>query len=285
MNAPERIQPASAIGEILVSRGLLREQDIEPIIARQRSKGEPFGEAAIALKLIARPDLDAALSTQFNYGYLRDGQGTISRELVTAYKPFSRVAEQMRALRGQLMLRWFNGDPLRKVLTVVSHQPRDGRSFLAANLAVAFSQQGQRTLLIDGDLRKPRQHTLFHTNHSAGFAGVLAGRAGLEVIENVPGLPGLRVLPAGAVPPNPQELVGMPHLADLLEHAMEQSDVVLIDTPAASTCADAEIMAARTGAALVVARRHRTPLRGASEFTRRLQDTGVALVGAVLNDG
>lgn len=284
MNAPERLRTASAIGDILIERGRLRAEDVERVIERQRETGQPFGEAALSLRLIERADLNAALSAQFNYGYLHDEQGALSREIVTAYKPFSRVAEQMRALRGQLMLRWFNGDPARKVLTVVSAQSRDGRSFLAANLAVVFSQQGQRTLLIDGDLRQPRQHTLFGIGHSAGLAGILSGRVGMEVIENVPGLPGLRVLPAGAVPPNPQELVGMPPLGDLLESAMAHADVVLIDTPAASTCADAEMIAARTGAALLLARRNRTPLRGAGDLAGRLQDTGVALVGSVLND-
>lgn len=76
----------------------------------------------------------------------------------------------------------------------------------------------------------------------------------------------------------------MPGLADLLDHGCGQFDVVLVDTPAAATCADAEILSARIGAALLVARRHRTPLRGAAEFARRLQDTGAALVGSVLND-
>ncbi|MBL0943588.1 MAG: chain length determinant protein tyrosine kinase EpsG [Hydrogenophaga sp.] len=287
MNAPERLRSArmgSAIGDILVSRGLLREDDIPRVIAHQREKRLPFGEAAIALRLIQRGDLESALAKQFNYGYLQDASDGLSRELVTAYKPFSNVAEQMRALRGQLMLRWFNGEPLRKVLTVVSHQPRDGRSFLVANLAVAFSQQGQRTLVIDGDLRRPRLHTLFKTEPSAGLAGVLAGRVGTEVIAQVPGLPGLRVLPAGTTPPNPQELVGSPALAELLDAAIAQHDVVLIDTPAGHDCADAEILSARVGAAVLVARRNRTPLRGAGEFARRLQDTGVALVGTVLND-
>lgn len=284
MNAPERIKTASAIGDILVSRGLLQEQDIERVIARQRERREPFGEAAIALKLIQRSDLDAALATQFNYGYLHDARDGLSRELVVAYKPFSRVAEQMRALRSQLTMRWFNGEPMRKALAVVSHQSRDGRSFLVANLAVAFAQQGQRTLVVDADLRQPRQHALFNTGHSAGLAGLLAGRVGLEVIEPIASLPGLRVLPAGAVPPNPQELVGMPGLSELLEHASAHHDVVLVDTPAAAGCADADILASRIGAALLVTRRHRSPLRGSADVARRLQDTGTAVIGSVLND-
>lgn len=283
MNAPDRLIPHGTIGDLLVARGVLQPEHIGRIIDRQHAHNEPFGEAAIALNLLQRSDLDAALSTQFNYGYLLEGDTHLSRELVAAFKPFSRAAEEMRALRGQIMLRWLNEDRRRRVLCVVSQRPRDGRSFIAANLAVVFSQQGQRTLLIDANLRQPRQDQLFHTGHSAGLAGILAGRAGLEVIEAVPGLPGLRVLPAGATPPNPQELVGMASFGELLQTVSQQFDVVLIDTPPCEQYADAEIISARAGAALVVARKNRSPMRGVSELARRLQDTGVAVVGSILN--
>ncbi|KRB96948.1 hypothetical protein ASE11_16265 [Hydrogenophaga sp. Root209] len=283
MNAPERLKPHGTIGDLLVARGVLQPEHINTIIERQHSHDEPFGEAAIALKLLQRSDLDAALSTQFNYGYLHDNDTHLSRELVTAFKPFSSVSEEMRALRGQIMLRWLNDDRRRRMLSVVSPQAQDGRSFIAANLAVVFSQQGQRTLLIDANLRQPRQSQLFHTGHSAGLAGILAGRARLEVIEAVPGLPGLRVLPAGSSPPNPQELVGMASFGELLQQVSQNFDVVLIDTPACDRFADAEIIAARTGAALVVARKNRTPMRRVNDLARRLQDTGVAVVGSILN--
>ena len=157
MNAPERLKPHGTIGDLLVARGVLQPEHIDRVIARQHSHDEPFGEAAIALKLLQRSDLDAALSTQFNYGYLHDNDTHLSRELVTAFKPFSSVSEEMRALRGQIMLRWLNDDRRRRMLSVVSPQAQDGRSFIAANLAVVFSQQGQRTLLIDANLRQPRQ--------------------------------------------------------------------------------------------------------------------------------
>jgi chain length determinant protein tyrosine kinase EpsG len=283
MNAPERIGQRGSIGEILLDRGLLTPGDIARIVERQQLQDEPFGEAAIALKLLKREDLDAALSTQFNYGYVVDGDSRLAPQLVTAFKPFSRASEEIRALKSQLMLRWFNGDPRRKFLAVVSQRPRDGRSFIAANLAIVFSQQGQRTLLIDANLRQPIQASWFHTQRSAGLAGLLSKRSGLEAMESFNALPGLRVLPAGVAPPNPQELVSMPALGQMLEQVRDHFDVVLIDTPAADTFSDAEIIAARAGAALLVARKNRSPLRGASDLTRRMQDVGVAMVGSVLN--
>ena len=275
------------IGDILVATGRLSQDDAGRIVERQRKDQVQFGEAALALKVLTKEDIDFALSKQFDYSYLSDQDQSVSPEVVAAYKPFSRVGENLRAVRSQLMLRWFNTDPARKVIAVVSPGSGEGRSFIAANLAVVFAQQGERTLLIDADLRaKPEraQHALFKLGKSAGLSGVLSNRAGLEVAQLVPGLPGLAVLPAGALPPNPQELLGRAAFGDLLRIASQQFDVIIIDTPAGHDFADAEITAARAGAALLVARKNTSQLPHAAQLARRLQDSGVALIGSVLND-
>ncbi len=275
------------IGDILVATGRLSQEDAARIVERQRKDQVQFGEAALALKVLSKDDIDFALSKQFDYSYLSDQDQSVSPELVAAYKPFSRVGENLRAVRSQLMLRWFNTDPARKVMAIVSPGNGEGRSFVAANLAIVFAQQGERTLLIDADMRsKPErsQNSLFKLGKSAGLSAILANRAGLEVAQLVPGLPGLAVLPAGATPPNPQELLGRPAFGDLLRIASQQFDVIIIDTPAGTEFADAEITAARAGAALLVARKNTSLVPQASQLARRLQDSGVALVGSVLND-
>ena len=290
MNAPTPIVAqgaARSIGDILVATGRLSPADLQKILESQKRDKLPFGEAAIALKALTKDDIDFALSKQFDYAYLSPQDSSVSPQLVAAYKPFSRVGENLRAVRSQLMLRWFNGATMHKVLAVVSPGTGDGRSFIAANLAVVFAQQGQRTLLIDADLRAQPdsgQQALFKLGRSAGLSGILADRAGIEVAQLVPGLPGLAVLPAGAVPPNPQELLGRPAFGQLLLAATAQFDVVLIDTPAGSSYADAEIIAARAGAAIVVARANQSLVPQATQLCKRLQDGGVALVGSVLND-
>jgi receptor protein-tyrosine kinase len=275
------------IGDILVATGRLTVEDAARIVERQRKDQVQFGEAALALKVLSKDDIDFALSKQFDYAYLSDQDQTVSPELVAAYKPFSRVGENLRAVRSQLMLRWFNTDPARKVMAIVSPGNGEGRSFVAANLAIVFAQQGERTLLIDADMRsKPErgQQALFKLGKSAGLSAILANRAGLESAQLIPGLPGLAVLPAGATPPNPQELLGRPAFGELLRTACQQFDVVIVDTPAGSDFADAEITAARAGAALLVARQHVSLVPRAAQLARRLQDSGVALVGSVLND-
>jgi len=275
------------IGDILVATGRLSQEDAARIVERQHKDKVQFGDAALALKVLSKDDIDFALSKQFDYAYLSDQDQSVSPELVAAYKPFSRVGENLRAVRSQLMLRWFNTDPARKVMAIVSPGSGEGRSFVAANLAIVFAQQGERTLLIDADMRaKPErsQNALFKLGKSAGLSAILANRAGLEVAQLVPGLPGLAVLPAGATPPNPQELLGRPAFGDLLRIASQQFDVIIIDTPAGAEFADAEITAARAGAALLVARKNTSLVPQANQLARRLQDSGVALVGSVLND-
>ena len=278
---------ARSIGDILVANGRLTPEDAKRILERQKQDQIPFGEAAIALRVLTKADIDYALSKQFDYSYLPEADSSLSQDLVAAYKPFSRVSENLRAVRSQLMLRWFNGEPMHKVLAVVSPAKGEGRSFITANLAVVFAQQGQRTLLIDGDLRaKPDtgQHALFKLGRGAGLSGILADRASLEAAQLVHGMPGLAVLPAGAVPPNPQELLGRASFGQLLMTAVHEFDVILIDTPSGGDYADAEIIAARAGAALLVTRKNRSLLPSAAQMARRLQDGGVNLVGSVLND-
>jgi len=275
---------ARPIGDILVSTGRLSAEDAQRILEKARNDNTQFGDAALALKLLKREDIDYALSQQFDYSYLLDNDTTRSPELVAAYKPFSKVGENLRAVRSQLMLRWFNNETAHKVVALVSPGSGEGRSFIAANLAIVFSQQGQRTLLIDANLRDARQHLLFGLGKSAGLSGILADRAGLEAALPVSGIDNLLVLPAGAVPPNPQELLGRTAFANLLKAAADNFDVVIIDTPAGTDYADAEIIAAAAGAAVLVTRKNQTLVPDAALLARRLQDGGVVLVGSILND-
>jgi receptor protein-tyrosine kinase len=296
MNAPGR--PTSrtrsiltvrkkTIGDILVDSGRLKPDALARVLERQKRDRLPFGEAAIAVKAATRDDIDFALSKQFNYSYLAETDKSISQHVIAAYKPFSRVGENLRAIRSQLMLRWFNGEPTHKAIAVVSPTAGDGRSFIAANLAVVFAQQGERTLLIDADLRSSPengQQALFKLNRNAGLSDMLAGRSGTDAMQLVPGLPTLGILAAGAIPPNPQELLGRSMFGKVLRGAAARFDVIIIDTPNGTDYADAEIVAARAGAAIMLARINRSKVPQATAFAGRLRDGGVTMVGAVLND-
>jgi chain length determinant protein tyrosine kinase EpsG len=182
------------------------------------------------------------------------------------------------------MLRWFDSDANRKALAIVSADAKEGRSYIAANLAIVFSQLGERTLLIDADLRNPSQHKLFKLGDGPGLSSLLSERAGMDVIKPVASLLGLSVLAAGPMPPNPQELLGRPAFSALLQTLGHDFDVIIIDTPAGVGYADAQTIAVRAGAALIVARQGRSSLPRIDQLRRNLQQFGATVVGSVLND-
>lgn len=275
----------SSIGAILVDTGRLSPENVDRVLQLQIKQDKRFGDAAIELGLLSEDDVRFALSRQFNDLYLPAGDNSLNYQLVAAYQPFSLIVEKLRGLRSQLMLRWFDPDAERNMLAIVSPGVGEGRSFIAANLAIVFSQLGKRTLLVDANLRTPRQHELFKLGvNAAGLSSLLSGRMYSEGIVRISALPGLSVLPAGAVPPNPQELIGRPAFAELLESLGTEFDIVIIDTPAASEHAEAQIIVSKVSAALIVVRRGRTSMPETVELARSLQQTGAATVGSVLND-
>lgn len=275
-----------SIGAILIDNGRLTPEAAERILKLQKEQGLRFGDAAIQLGLLSEADIQQALSRQYDYPYLMPGDERVSEEVIAAFKPFSPVVEQLRALRSQLMLRWFDAEAGHKTLAVVSAGRGEGRSFTAANLAVVFSQLGERTLLIDADLRHPRQHQLFRLENKLGLSSLLAGRAELgEAVTRIPGLIDLSILPAGATPPNPQELLARPVFNALMATVQGQYDIVVVDTPAGAETADNQTIAARTRGAVVVARKDLSLAPQLQALVSSLQHAGVTVVGAVLNIG
>ena len=273
-----------SIGAILIDTGRLSAQNAEKIIREQKQNNLRFGDAAMKLGLLSQSDIQFALAQQFDYPYLGHGDQSVSEQVISAFSPFSLVVEQLRAVRTQLMLRWFDMDAKHKKLAIVSPSSGDGRSFIAANLAVVFSQLGERTLLIDADLRKPRQHELFKVSNSAGLSSVLAGRTSHDnAVFKAEKLLGLSILPAGATPPNPQELLSRESFSSMLNAYSESYDVILIDTPAAES-ADAQTIASRAGAALVVASKNHTQVSALQSLAANLQSSNVAIVGSLLNE-
>jgi len=273
-----------SIGAVLIDAGRLKVQDLERILRLQRESNLRFGEAAIRLDLLTPADIDYALSLQFDLAYLLPGQSAVSEEVVTAYLPNSPKAEALRGLRSQLILRWFDAGPENKALAIVSAQRKDGRSHIAANLAVVFSQLGERTLLVDADLRHPRQHLLFGLDGHIGLSTVLSERAGMEALQSIPSLPNLAVLPAGALAPNPTELLARPVLPKLLQQLAQAFDVILLDSSASSETADAQVLAVRAGAALIVARKNAARTWQVQGISAQVTEARATIVGAVLND-
>jgi protein-tyrosine kinase len=277
------VRDGRLIGTVLIEAGRLKAEDAERILRLQREKNLRFGDAAVQLGLLTAADIDYALAKQFDFPYLQRGQSAVSEEVAAAYAPFSAQVESLRALRSQLLLRWFDGEPPLKALSIISGERKEGRSFVAANLAVVFSQLGERTLLIDADMHNPRQHDLFGIDGRRGLSAVLAGRAGLDAVQRIPLLGNLSVLPAGVRPPNPQELLARPFFLQMLHQLAEQLDIVILDTPAAAETADAHIIAVRSGAALIVARKNAARKWRVQGVSDAMVHGKATIVGAVLN--
>jgi len=272
----------SSMGSILLDMGKITPADAERVLRFQKEKGLRFGEAAQVLGLISESDIDQVLARQFDYPYLQPGQGKYPQELVAAYQPFSPQVETLRAIRSQLMLRWFASG--QKTLAIASVTPDDGASMFAANLAVVFSQLGEKTLLVDANLRTPTQHTIFNIQSKRGLSDILAERADLEAISKVESFIDLSVLPAGTLPPNPLELVSRTSFTNLNEHLAHSFDIVLYDVSPFSTGADALAVATNAGGVLLVARKHKTRLAHINAASDQLARYGADVVGSVLLD-
>jgi protein-tyrosine kinase len=271
------------IGAILLEAGRLNEAQIHEIKRFAELQGLRFGDAAVQLKLLTPEDIDFALRKQFKYPLLNRGEGGVADDLVAAYNPHCELVENLRTIRSRLLSNWHKGAD-RHVLAVVSPGRGEGRSWFAANLAVVFAQAGERTLLIDADMRHPKQHQLFKIDGNLGLSALLSGRAGAEVAARIHPELRLFAVPAGATPPNPQELITRNVFEVVLDRFAQQFDLVLLDTPAAAESADAELLAASAGAAVVVARRDHTSSEQLLNTKRRLDVSGVKVLGSVLND-
>ncbi len=274
-----------SIGEILVEAGFLDADAAIRIAQAQREHGLRFGDAAVMLKLLTLADIEFALARQFQYPYLDPADGSVSPSVVSAFRPFGPFAEQMRTLRTRLGMHQAAHPSAPPTVAVLSAMPGEGRSFVAANLAVAFSQMGERTLLIDADLRRPTQHLLFDLPSRMGLSNILLGRAGAECIAKVPHFFDLSVLTAGSTPPNPQELLTRARFATLLSESAEAFDIVIVDTPASALSADAQIIASRAGAGVLVTRAGKTDANVLRRVHASLRDCGASIIGTVLNDG
>lgn len=274
-----------SMGDLLRKACGLSQAEVNQIAAYQQESGLRFGQAAVALKLVSDDDVLWALSQQYHYPYAPLGRSDRYPELVAAADPFSPEAEVFRDLCSQVSMNQVAGATGRSplALSVVSPDVGDGKTFLAANLAVAFSQVGGRTLLVDADMRTPRQHSVFDVSSAVGLSTVLAGRAEANVIQSVPDLPSLFVMPVGSVPPNPMELLQRPAFALLMQELLSKFDHVVVDTPAFVSGADARVIAARCGASIAVGRQGTTRMDAMDRVIGALSSGRSRLAGVVMN--
>jgi len=171
-----------------------------------------------------------------------------------------------------------------KTLVVTSAGPSEGKSIVAANLALSLAQAGQRVLLIDADMRRPRVHEIFDVAQEPGLSNVLTANAKITETIHKSGTQGLWLLSSGHIPPNPAELLGSRRFLDLIASLEEHFDWAIVDTPPVLAVADSTITANEASGVLFVVGADKTTRHAARAALEQLDAAKGHLIGAVLNN-
>ncbi len=209
----------------------------------------------------------------------RNGNGTA---LVSATNVRSTGAEAFRTLRTSLI--FSQAVQSLRTIVITSPSPQDGKTTTAANLAVTFAQQGMRVALVDCDLRRARLHNVFKVPREPGLTQAMMEQASIDEVSHSTMVDGLSFIPAGALPPNPSELLGGARMRAVLDALRERFDVILLDTPPVHVAADSMILGRAADGVLLVVRAGATQRESAQDAIARLAAVGARVVGAVLND-
>jgi succinoglycan biosynthesis transport protein ExoP len=189
--------------------------------------------------------------------------------------------EAMRAVRTAVI--FSSAEEGARAIVVTSTAPGEGKTLISTNLAVALAQADQRTLVIDGDMRRPRVHGVFGRAQEPGLSNVLVGTARMSEAVRMTPIPNLYVLPSGHIPPNPAELLSSTRYLDALEELRQQFDWIIIDAPPVMAVTDAAILSNSATGVVFVVGAEMTSRRNAGAAVEHLQAARAKFVGAVLN--
>jgi tyrosine-protein kinase Etk/Wzc len=201
--------------------------------------------------------------------------------MVTHVEPQSLVAEAFRSLRTNVTFARAHQDL--RTLMITSPAPGEGKSTVAVNLATTFAQQGQRTLLVDADLRRSVLDQTFAITRSPGLTDVLVGTESLDAAVRATDVPNLSILPSGQFPPNPSELLGSTQMRALIELAKQSFDIVLIDSPPVLAVTDAAVLSTIADGSIIVIRLGMTAREAVRRSVSQLRVVNGRILGAVLN--
>lgn len=196
--------------------------------------------------------------------------------------PMSMAAELCRTIRTNLV--FMAAESPSKTMVVTSANPEDGKTTIATNIAIALAQSGQRVLLVDADLRRPRVHRTFDLENRTGLTSTLVGDRSLSQVTHDVDIGKLSVVTCGPLPPNPAELLHTPQFSQVLEEAELRYDRVVVDSPPLRAVTDAAIIAPQCGGALLVIRADATTRDAVRAALQSLRNVRAHVLGGVLND-
>ena len=203
------------------------------------------------------------------------------RILITHYQRKSQVAESFRFLR--VAINFSAPAETLKVLVFTSSIPSEGKSFVAHNIAVSLAQDGNRTLLIDSDLRRPRAHIIYKMENQTGLSNFLTSQIEFDSVVRETFVENLWTILSGPVSPNPPEILGSKRMEDLLKAARERFDRIIVDAPPLAGMGDALVLGRITTHIIFVIRAGKTPVDIILHSKELLEKSGVRIIGAVMN--
>ncbi len=210
------------------------------------------------------------------------GDSPLERDLFVHRQPKSSVAECCRAIRTNLL--FMSPDKPFKTLVVTSSGPQEGKSTSCIFLGVAMAQSGNRVLLLDTDMRRPRLHKAFGVPNDVGISSLVVGEGTLDKAIKSTEVPNLFLLPCGPLPPNPAELLHTQAFAELLKAASGKFDRIILDSPPLNAVSDSAVLATQTDGVVLVLRAGKTNREQARRALRSLADVQARMYGAILND-
>jgi polysaccharide biosynthesis transport protein len=205
-----------------------------------------------------------------------------SRDLYVFTHPKSSVAECCRSIRTNLLF-MSPDQPLRRIL-VTSSGPREGKTTTAISLGVVMAQSGNRVLLVDSDMRRPRLHRAFGVANEVGLSTSIVGEAPLESCIKTTEVPSLSLLPCGPIPPNPAEMLHADRFKEILTSLAQRFDLVIFDSPPVAAVADAAVLSTLVDGTLLVVKAGKTTQEMARRAVATLASLNAPIAGAILND-
>lgn len=203
--------------------------------------------------------------------------------MITVSSPKSTNTEQFNTIRTNIQ--FANVDKEYKSLVLTSSTASEGKSTVAANLAVSFAKQGLKTLLVDADLRRPTVEATFNIPNGKGLTNFLTDRTvNINNIIYGTSVKNLFVMPSGPVPPNPSELIGSKRMEQLIEALGSQLDLVIYDAPPVLSVTDAQLIATKVDGTVLVVRQDRAEKEAVKQSVALLEHVHAPILGFILND-
>ncbi len=205
-------------------------------------------------------------------------------DLISFYEPKSKTAEAFKELRTSILLSSPDSPP--KTFLITSNQPQEGKTFVALNLAITFTQIGKKVLLIDTDLRKPRIHQILDLKNPKGISNYLSGNATFTEIFHDSYIPNLSLITSGPIPPNPSELIDSKNFIALLDYLKnsDEFDHIIFDSPPILSVTDPIILASKVDAVILVIQGAKTPRDAAIRSRDKLNLVNAKIIGVTLNN-